>query len=66
MPKTDPKELNFPTWSEVSKYGINTLGAGDTVKAHFHDCNEFWIVIGLVLCILALIKGPSLSGVDSR
>jgi hypothetical protein len=45
MPKTDPKELNFPIWSEISKYGINTLGAGDTVKAHFHDCNEFWIII---------------------
>jgi mannose-6-phosphate isomerase-like protein (cupin superfamily) len=45
MPKTNPKKLNFPTWSEVSKYGINTLGVGDTVKAHFHDCNEFWIII---------------------
>jgi mannose-6-phosphate isomerase-like protein (cupin superfamily) len=45
MPKTDPKELHFPTWGEVSKYGINMLRAGDTVKAHFHDCNEFWIIV---------------------
>ena len=45
MPKTNPKELNFPTWSEVSKYGINALRSGDTVKLHFHDSNEFWIII---------------------
>jgi mannose-6-phosphate isomerase-like protein (cupin superfamily) len=45
MPKTNPEEPSFPPWSEVSKYGINTLSAGDTVKAHFHDCNEFWIIV---------------------
>jgi mannose-6-phosphate isomerase-like protein (cupin superfamily) len=45
MLKINPKELNFPTWSEVSKYGIKTLRAGDKVRAHFHDCNEFWIII---------------------
>jgi hypothetical protein len=45
MLKTNLKELNFPTWSEVSKYGIKTLRAGETIRAHFHDCNEFWIVI---------------------
>jgi mannose-6-phosphate isomerase-like protein (cupin superfamily) len=45
MPKTDSKEGKFPAWSEVSKYGINTLEPGDVVKLHFHDCNEFWIII---------------------
>jgi mannose-6-phosphate isomerase-like protein (cupin superfamily) len=45
MPKTNPKELNFPSWSETSKYGINTLPLGETVKLHFHDANQFWIVI---------------------
>jgi mannose-6-phosphate isomerase-like protein (cupin superfamily) len=45
MPKTNPKELDFTSWSEVSKYGINTLNSGDTVKSHFHDSNEFWIII---------------------
>jgi len=45
MLKVNPKELNFPTWSEVSKYGIKTLRAGETVRAHFHDCNEFWIIV---------------------
>ena len=45
MPKTNPKELNFPSWSETTKYGINTLKIGDTVKLHFHDANEYWIII---------------------
>ena len=45
MPKTNPKELHFPTWGEVSKYGINMLRAGNAVRPHFHDCNEFWIVV---------------------
>jgi mannose-6-phosphate isomerase-like protein (cupin superfamily) len=45
MPKTDPKEGKFPAWSEVSKYVINTLVPGDVVKLHFHDCNEYWIII---------------------
>jgi mannose-6-phosphate isomerase-like protein (cupin superfamily) len=45
MPKTNPKELNFPSWSETTKYGINSLKVGDTVKLHFHDANEYWIII---------------------
>ncbi len=45
MPKTNPKDLNFPSWSEISKYGINTLSVGDTVKLHFHDANEYWIIV---------------------
>jgi mannose-6-phosphate isomerase-like protein (cupin superfamily) len=45
MPKTTPKELDFPAWSETSKYGINTLQVGDTVKLHFHDAHEYWVII---------------------
>jgi mannose-6-phosphate isomerase-like protein (cupin superfamily) len=45
MPKINPKELNFPSWSETTKYGIKTLKAGETVKLHFHDANEYWIII---------------------
>ena len=45
MPKTNPREGKFPTWSEISKYGVNTLNAGDTVKLHFHDANEFWVIV---------------------
>jgi mannose-6-phosphate isomerase-like protein (cupin superfamily) len=45
MPKTDAKESKFPAWSEVSKYGINTLQPGDKVELHFHDSNEYWIII---------------------
>ncbi|HEY0790214.1 MAG TPA: cupin domain-containing protein [Chthoniobacterales bacterium] len=45
MPKTDPQEGRFPSWSDVSKYGINTLQVGDTVKLHFHDANEYWVIV---------------------
>jgi mannose-6-phosphate isomerase-like protein (cupin superfamily) len=45
MPKISPQEFNFPSWSETSKYGINTLQVGNTVKLHFHDANEYWIII---------------------
>jgi mannose-6-phosphate isomerase-like protein (cupin superfamily) len=45
MPKTNPQEGKFPTWSEISKYGINTLNVGDTVKLHFHDANEYWVIV---------------------
>lgn len=45
MPKAIPSDSEFPAWSEVSRYGVNTLQAGDTVELHFHDCNEFWIII---------------------
>jgi mannose-6-phosphate isomerase-like protein (cupin superfamily) len=45
MPKTNPQEAKFPTWSEISKYGINTLNVGDTVKLHFHDAHEYWVIV---------------------
>lgn len=45
MPKAISSNTDFPSWSEVSRYGVNTLQPGDTVELHFHDCNEFWIII---------------------
>ncbi len=45
MPKATPKEETFPSWSEVTRYGVNTLKAGDNLELHFHDCNEYWIII---------------------
>ena len=45
MPKATPSDTAFPAWSEVSRYGVNTLQPGDSVELHFHDCNEFWIII---------------------
>ncbi len=45
MPKTTIKEKSFPDWSETSNYGINSLKAGAEVEPHFHDCNEYWIII---------------------
>ena len=45
MPKAIASDTDFPVWSEVSRYGVNTLQPGDSVELHFHDCNEFWIII---------------------
>jgi mannose-6-phosphate isomerase-like protein (cupin superfamily) len=45
MPKAVPKSADFPDWSEVSTYGVNTLVPGQRVEPHFHDANEFWIII---------------------
>jgi hypothetical protein len=59
MPKTNPTELKFPAWSETSKYGINTLPTGITVKPHFHDANQFWIIIFTAASIQILRSGKS-------
>ena len=45
MPKASPQSFTAPPWSEVTAYGVNTLKSGDTVERHFHDCNEYWIII---------------------
>ncbi len=45
MPKALPGSKDFPAWSEVQNYGVNTLKVGAEVELHFHDCNEYWIII---------------------
>ncbi|MGU3470109.1 cupin domain-containing protein [Paenibacillus sp. D51F] len=35
----------FPSWSELSHYGITYLKVGDVVELHYHDCNEYWIIV---------------------
>ena len=45
MPKAFPGSKDFPAWSEVQNYGVNTLKVGAEVELHFHDCNEYWIII---------------------
>ncbi|GLQ56204.1 cupin domain-containing protein [Devosia nitrariae] len=45
MPKTTPQEKGFPDWSETQNYGISQLKVGAEVEPHFHDCNEYWIII---------------------
>lgn len=45
MPKVSSSNMSFPEWSEVENYGVNTLNAGDEVELHFHDSNEYWIII---------------------
>lgn len=36
---------SFPEWSDVNHYGINYLKAGCEVELHYHDSNEYWIII---------------------
>jgi len=35
----------FPCWSDVGHYGINSLKKGEVVESHYHDANEYWIII---------------------
>jgi mannose-6-phosphate isomerase-like protein (cupin superfamily) len=35
----------FPKWSEINHYGINYLKVGQEVPLHYHDCNEYWIIV---------------------
>lgn len=39
------KQDNYPEWSEVNHYGINNLKVGDIVELHYHDGNEYWIIL---------------------
>lgn len=38
-------KANYPNWSEVNHYGINSLEVGHEVESHYHDGNEYWIII---------------------
>lgn len=41
----------YPLWSEINHYGINRLTVGQVVPLHYHDCNEYWIIVsGRGLC----------------
>src|SRR5690625_617888 len=48
MPVIRVKEQNienYPSWSEINHYGINQLEVGQKVELHYHDCNEYWIIV---------------------
>jgi mannose-6-phosphate isomerase-like protein (cupin superfamily) len=46
MPKLAANDQErFPAWSETQKYGITHTMVGGEVELHFHDCNEYWIII---------------------
>ena len=46
MPKVAASDQErFPAWSETQKYGITHTMVGSEVEPHFHDCNEYWIII---------------------
>ncbi len=36
---------HFPEWSEINHYGINHLKVGKEVPLHYHDSNEYWIIV---------------------
>jgi mannose-6-phosphate isomerase-like protein (cupin superfamily) len=36
---------NFPNWSEINHYGINHLEVGQEVPLHYHEANEYWIIV---------------------
>ena len=35
----------FPQWSEINHYGTIELKVGQEIPLHYHDCNEYWIII---------------------
>jgi mannose-6-phosphate isomerase-like protein (cupin superfamily) len=44
--RVDKQELGFfPKWSEINHYGINHLQVGQEVPLHYHECNEYWIIV---------------------
>ncbi|MFB9274164.1 cupin domain-containing protein [Cohnella cellulosilytica] len=46
MPVISVKDQeNYPDWSEFSHYGINYLKVGQEVPLHYHDCNEYWVIV---------------------
>jgi mannose-6-phosphate isomerase-like protein (cupin superfamily) len=46
MPKLAVNDQeHFPAWSETQKYGVTHAKVGGEVEPHFHDCNEYWIII---------------------
>ena len=46
MPIAKPRgEGSIPEWSDIIHYGVNTLEPGDTVELHYHDANEYWVII---------------------
>ncbi|MFO8079797.1 MAG: cupin domain-containing protein [Armatimonadota bacterium] len=46
MPVYTPQQLRedpelSPHWSA---YGVMSLAPGDSIRPHFHDCDEWWII----------------------
>ena len=39
------EQEHFPEWSEMNHYGMNRLKVGEGVPLHYHDCNEYWIIV---------------------
>lgn len=39
------EQAQYPEWSEINHYGVNHLEVGQEVELHYHDCNEYWIIV---------------------
>jgi mannose-6-phosphate isomerase-like protein (cupin superfamily) len=39
------EQVNYPDWSEINHYGISQLKVGYEVVLHYHDCNEYWVIV---------------------
>jgi mannose-6-phosphate isomerase-like protein (cupin superfamily) len=35
-----------PPWSDVTSAGFTRVVAGNTFDPHYHDCDEYWFIIG--------------------
>lgn len=35
----------LPDFSMVKAYGVDTIIAGKGCEPHFHDCDEYWIIV---------------------
>jgi hypothetical protein len=44
MRKRSSFQIDFPDWSEVSQYGVNTLNPGDEFEAH-SECVNSWLPV---------------------
>ncbi len=37
---------NRPEWSDVTRAGIFRISTkGDRIDCHYHDCNEYWLIV---------------------
>ena len=39
------EQKDYPEWSDTSHYGINHPKKGQEVELHYHNCNEYWIIV---------------------
>ena len=38
-------EVSPPEWSDIAHWGISRQPAGKEIELHYHDTNEYWVII---------------------